>query len=131
MYATVCAVDKDKGVVKVNIDGRVTNWLPCLLATPAIGQQVVVIEYINDGIGAVLGPTARCDGNPISLHIGAIDIDIDGSSVQIKCKKLKFTGDIEIDGKLEVSKDIKTDSFVIDSKGNLSNFTTTDGAKRK
>jgi len=129
VYATVCAIDKDRGVVKVNLNGRVTNWLPCLVATPSIGQQVVVLEYQNDGIGIVLGPTARCDGNAISLHIGAIDIKIDGNKVQIK-SDMEIAGDIKINGNLEVSKDIKAGSSIFDSKGNLTNFKTTDGAKR-
>jgi len=129
MFATVCAVDKQKGLVKVNHLGRVSAWLPCVGATPAINQQVAFLE-VEDGSGVVFGSTARVDGKAIMLHIGSIDIKVDGEEVEIKAKKYKFTGDFELKGNLAVDGQISTTKNVIDSRGDLTNFKTTDGAKR-
>ncbi len=129
MFATVCEINKEKGLVKVNINGRVTNWLPCVLSTPSIGQQVAIVEFENDGTGFVIGSLSRIDGNPIDIHIGNIDIWCDGLKTKIK-SPVEITGDVVIRGKLEVDKEIKTHKKVFDSRGDLSDFVTTDGSKR-
>lgn len=129
MYGKVCDIDKDKGLVKLDILGRVTNWLPCVNGTPSMGQQVAFIEYENDGTGVVLGSLSRTDGSPVSLHIGGIDVTIDGSSVVLK-SDAEITGSIKIIGDLEVDGNIKTSGAIEDSRGDLTNFTTTDGAQR-
>jgi phage baseplate assembly protein gpV len=123
MYATVCAVDRDAGMVRLDILGRVTNWLPCVTATPAVGQQVAYLEFGNDGTGVVLGSLARTDGKPVTLHIGGIDITIDGSKAVVK-------SDVEITGNVKVDGDIELTGTVTDSRGDLTNFQTTDGASR-
>jgi len=84
---------------------------------------------MEDGVGVVLGSLSRVDGNPISLHIGAIDIWCDGIKSKIK-SPVEIEGDVLIDGALIVNKEIETKATVKDSRGDLTNFTTTDGAKR-
>ena len=129
MLGTVCAINKAAGLVKVDIDGRVTNWLPCVQSTPSVGQQVALIEYEQDGTGVVLGSLSRVDGSPVSLHIGGIDAVIDGSTIVLKSDG-DVTGNIKITGDLTVDGNITTTGTVTDTKGDLTNFTTTDGAKR-
>jgi len=129
MYGTVCAIDRDNGLVKLDVNGRVTGWLPCVQATPSIGQQVAFIEYAADGTGVVLGSLSRTDGTPVSLHIGGIDIVIDGATIVLKCDG-DITGNIKITGDLTVDGNITTTGTVTDSRGDLTNFTTTDGAAR-
>ena len=129
MFATVCEINKEAGLVKLDITGRVSHWLPCVMSTPALGQQVAFLEFGNDGTGVVLGALSRTDGSPIKLHIGGIDIDIDGSTAVIK-SDTQLTGAVKIIGDLEVDGNIKTSGTVEDSKGDLTNFSTTDGAQR-
>ena len=128
-YGKVCEIDKDQGLVRLDVDGRVTHWLPCVNATPSIGQQVAFVEYENDGTGVVFGSLSRTDGSPVSLHIGGIDATVDGSTIVIK-GDAKITGSVKIIGDLEVEGDITTTGTVTDTKGDLTNFTTTDGAQR-
>ena len=128
-YGKVCKIDKTKGLVKLDVDGRVTNWLPCVNATPSLGQQVAFAEYETDGTGVVFGSLSRTDGSPISLHIGDIDATVDGSTIVIN-GDAKITGSVKIIGDLEVEGNITTTGTVTDSKGDLTNFTTTDGAQR-
>ena len=129
-FGVVCEINKAKGLVRVDINGRVSNWLPCIYGTPSLGQQVALLEFENDGTGVVLGSTSRVDGNPISLHLGDVDIWCNGDDVKIKAQKIEIVGDVKIDGKLETTKDIKTEQKVVDSRGDLTNFSTTDGASR-
>ena len=129
MFGKVCDIDKAAGLVRLDVLGRVTNWLPCVAATPALGQQVAFIEYDNDGTGVVLGSLSRTDGAPVVLHIGGIDVTIDGSSIVLK-SDLDFTGAIKIDGPVEITEDLKVGGTITDSRGDLTNFTTTDGAVR-
>ncbi|GEM_PF-6550974 len=123
MFATVCEVDRNKGFVRIDINGRVSNWLPCVSATPAIGQQVAFIESSIDGSGVVIGSTSRSDGAAVDVHIGSIDITVDGESIVIK-------GNADITGEVKIVGDLIVDGEIRDKKGNLTNFTTTDGAKR-
>lgn len=129
MLGTVCEVDKSGGMVRLDVLGRVTNWLPCVTATPSMGQQVAFLEYDNDGTGIVLGSTARSDGSAVTLHIGDIDITIDGESV-VLYGDTKITGEVEIVGNLTVDGNIEITGDITDSRGDLSNFVTTDGAQR-
>jgi phage baseplate assembly protein gpV len=129
MFATVCEIDKDAGMVRLDVLGRVTNWLPCVGSTPSVGQQVSFAEYENDGTGVVFGTTARSDGAAISLHIGGIDVTIDGASIVLK-SDAEVTGSVKIIGDLEVDGNITTSGTVTDTKGDLTNFSTTDGAQR-
>jgi len=117
-FGTVSEINKEEGLVRVDINGRVSNLLPCLYGTPSLGQQVALLEFENDGTGVVLGPTSLVDGNPISLHIGDVDFWCDGNEIEIKASKIKITGDVKIEGN------------ITDSKGDLTNFRTTDGASR-
>ncbi|ADV47027.1 baseplate assembly protein v [Nitratifractor salsuginis] len=129
MFGTVCEIDKERGFVKLDVLGRVTNWLPCVQSTPAIGQQVAFIEYDNDGTGVVLGSLSRTDGSPVSLHIGGIDVSIDGATITVKADT-SYTGDIAIKGNVSIDGDLTLTGGVTDSRGDLTNFSTTDGAKR-
>jgi len=129
MFGTVCEIDRDKGFVKLNVLGRVTNWLPCVQGTPSVGQQVAVIEYDNDGTGVVLGSLSRTDGSPVSLHIGGIDISIDGVTITVK-SDAAITGNISIKGDVSIDGNLTLTGNVTDSRGDLTNFNTTDGAQR-
>lgn len=50
--------------------------------------------------------------------------------IELVCESLHTTGDVDIDGSLDVGGDVSTDGTVTDGQGDLSNFTTTDGASR-
>jgi len=50
--------------------------------------------------------------------------------IELACETLHSTADVDIDGSLNVGGDISTDGTVTDARGDLSNFTTTDGAGR-
>ena len=51
-------------------------------------------------------------------------------SVKISAEEVVFDSPVIINGSLEVAEDITTDSVFVDAIGDLSNFTTTDGAAR-
>ena len=129
MFATVEKVDKAKGLVKLKVHERVTHWLPCVGGTPSKGQQVAWIEDPVDGRGVVLGSTSMTDGQPIELHMKGIDVSIDGSKATIK-SDIEITGNVTITGDLSVDGNIETTGTVIDTRGDLTNFETTDGAQR-
>jgi phage baseplate assembly protein gpV len=123
MFATVYEVDKTKGLVRIDINGRASNWLPCVGFTPKIGQQVAFMESPIDGSGVVFGSTSMTDGKPVEFYMGSIDVAVDGKKIVIKRGDIEFTGNVKIDGNVELTGTIK------DKKGDLTNFTTTDGAK--
>ena len=129
MFATVEKVDKAKGLVKLKVHERVTHWLPCVGGTPSKGQQVAWIEAEEDGEGVVLGSTSMTDGQPVSLHFGGIDVSIDGSKATIK-SDIEITGDLKLTGDLSIDGNIETTGTVTDTRGDLTNFETTDGAQR-
>ena len=138
MFGKVSKVDKGKGLVKVDILGRESHWLPCVGGTPSVGQQVAFHEGGDvDGTGMVYGSTSMTDGNKLSYHINGIDITADGSTITIKASEIKITADIKIEGNMEIKGDLKvegnieTTGTVTDEKGDLTNFQTTDGAQRQ
>ena len=138
MFGKVSKVDKAKGLVKVDILGRESHWLPCVGGTPSVGQQVAFHEGSEvDGTGIVFGSTSMTDGNKLSYHINGIDITADGSTITLKVPNLKITGDVAIEGNVDIKGDltvdgnIETTGTVTDEKGDLTNFKTTDGAERK
>ena len=135
MFAKVSKLDKAKGLVKLDVLGRETHWLPCVGGTPSVGQQVAWIEGSNDGTGVVLGSTSMTDGANVTFHMKGIDIDIDGSTIKIKGNgditgDIEITGDLTLTGDLSVDGNIETTGTVTDTKGDLTNFKTTDGAQR-
>jgi len=84
------------------------------------------------------------DGTTISYDEVSKTLDVDAvNAININCKNATVVsdaisitaatsheGDISIDGKLNVTGNISTDGTVTDMKGDLTNFSTTDGAAR-
>jgi phage baseplate assembly protein V len=120
------------------------------------GEQVVVFQpYGNGDGGVILGslfnkgakePNGYSDtkevmefedGTRISYDTSSKVLEIDAvESVNVTCKNANITGDVALTGNLSVdgtissTGDISTDANVNDLKGNLSAFSTTDGASR-
>lgn len=73
------------------------------------------------------------DGTKISYDTQAKELTINAAgTVNIICKNANITASqgVTITGPLHVTQDISTDGGVTDSRGDLTNFSTTDGANR-
>ena len=138
--------------VKIDTDGRVSGWLPMKSDSSknysgsidvSLGDQVVAHyfdEGLNDGYIATHLPSesnplpASAGQGVISKNIGGISIEISGSNATITgIGKLTIeAGNFKLDenGNIEITGGLKVATTVEDKKGDLTNFKTTDGAKR-
>ena len=135
VYGTVCETQPGKALVKVNIKGRVTDWIPVgttasgkakMFSTPTIGQQVVVGEFGDGSDGVVL---AGVFGGGIKEPPHASEANA-WEGDQIFTGNLTIYGNLKVNGDVEITGNLKVGGNITDSKGDLTNFTTTDGAKR-
>jgi phage baseplate assembly protein V len=117
----VCEIKSDEGLAlaRVELDGRVSDFLPVLLWNSdfvkvwmpiRIGQQVAVFFPFGEGdFGLVLPgiyhkgnrePGGANDGNVI-VEIGGVRFESDGADLRLKAPgkiKIEAGGDIDIDG---------------------------------
>ena len=77
------------------------------------------------------GAKAQYDSSTGRMDVEAIgSIHMTAPHVELVCDTAHMTGTLEIDGALGVGGDISTDGGITDANGDLSNFTTSDGASR-
>ena len=146
-------------LARVKIAQRVTDFLPIIQransfkrqASPVrVGEQVVVLFPFGEGdFGVILGslfnkgakePSTYSDtkeiiefedGTIISYDSATSTLELDvAKHINIVCKSATVQADVSIDGTLSVSGNITTGGTVTDTKGDLTNFSTTDGAGR-
>lgn len=155
-----------KLLARVDIHGRVTDWLPVFGICNAfmkiyipirVGEQVSVLCEFGEADSGLILPSIFHDDMPepsgandetmiIAYHDGG-EVRYDASSgemtlkaisqakvmaphIELVCETAHSTGSWDIDGALHIGESISTDGTVTDANGDLSNFTTTDGAQR-
>lgn len=92
---------------------------------PAGANETTAIIQFHDG-GEVQYDTS---GGKMTLK-AVSEAKITAPHIELDCETSRCTGDMDIDGSLNVGGDISTDGEVSDVRGDLTNFTTTDGAER-
>ena len=138
--------------VKIETEGRVSGWLPMKSDSSknyagntdvAEGDQVVA-HYFDKGLNdGYIATHLASENNPlpasagqgtISKNIGGISVEISGGNAKISGigTLVVEAGNFKLDeaGNLEITGGIKVAKTIEDEKGDLTNFITTDGAKR-
>jgi len=122
---------------------------------PMVGEQVTVFRPLGVADGGIILPSLfnkGCkeplgasttnaivefsDGARFEYDSSTKKLKVTANSIELLCENLKVTGDavfnetVEIKSSLEVDGDITTAGTVEDARGDLTNFTTTDGSGR-
>ena len=122
-----------------------------------IGEQVQVHAEFGEADSGVIERSIFCDDCPepegadndtaiMLFHDGGeiryntktgkmelnaiMEAKIIAPHIELVCETIHSTGSMDIDGALNVTEGISTDGDISDGQGDLSNFTTTDGATR-
>jgi len=133
-----------KALARVNINGRVTDFLPVLMVNndfvkvwipPRVNEQVTVLSPFGDGDFGVILPAiynkadkepAGANANNVIVEVGDVRMETDGAMVDISAPVSVNlnTPVVKMSGNLAVAGDIS------DSRGDLTGHThsTTDGA---
>ena len=143
-----------KMLVCVDIQGAESDWLPVrglcnafikLFVPVLVGEQVMVFSEYGDLHKAYVVPSlfsndapepSGGDASTVVLEVGENRFEIDKSTMKCTLTSLSIVADVSIEGNVDISEalyvngDISTDGGVEDSRGDLTNFTTTDGASR-
>lgn len=117
---TVTQIRAGKALAKVNILGRVTDFLPVKMIGNsfvkvwipiAVGEQVIVISPQGDGNGGFIIPSILNQGakepsgassNNAIVEIGDMRLECDGKAIKVDASnfKLGFDGNLTITGSL-------------------------------
>jgi len=158
--------NQGKSLARVDIHGRVTDWLPVMGISNSFvkiyipiqaGEQVTVLCEFGDADSGIIIPSLFSSVSPepsgadastmiVSYSDGGefryntqsgkmlmravAEAKVVAPHIELVCETGHSTGSWDIDGALHVGEEISTDSTVADARGDLSNFTTTDGASR-
>jgi len=147
-------------LARVKILNRVTDFLPFMQTSNSFktharpvkeGEQVMVFQPFGNGDGGVIlgsiynksqkEPAGYSDKKEVTMYMDGTVISYDADSsvmevnavgtINIICNSANITASqTTINGPLHVTGAISTDATISDSKGDLSNFTTTDGSGR-
>jgi len=140
--ATICDVKDGKKLVKVDLYGRVSDWIPYagvankfvkVWSPPAIGEQVIVLFPYGDLNGGVVITSIFNEDckEPIDANSQNFIISFaNGTELKVENGDFIFKGNIKANGTISSSGDISTAGKINDNKGDLTNFTTTNGGKR-
>lgn len=136
--------DKGKALVRVDILGRQSDWLPVVMMAndfvkvwipPKTGMQVLVVSPLGDANGGFVLPSifnasckepAGASETNVIIEVGACRIDIEQERVKIKAPQ-----SLSIDTpKVSLSGDLEVAGNIGDSRGDLTGHahSTTDGA---
>ncbi len=159
VVGTVVAARSDQALVKVNVLGRVTTWLPVLqqandfkkqLVSMRLNQQVLVLanRYV---VGSIFNvncsePQGATDHIDITEYADGTRIEYDTEShlLNVQCVGktriasaeielvggVKIIGDIDHQGTLSNTDGINTDGDISDSKGDLTSHPHSNAAPR-
>ncbi len=120
--------------VKALANSFVKLFVPVL-----VGEQVFVFSEEGNMDKAYCVPSlfnADCkepsggDASTVVLEVGGNTFKIDSTSMECTLTSLTINADVDINGALYCSGDVTTDGSVTDAMGDLTNFSTTDGASR-
>lgn len=165
---TIVAHKSSEGklLARVDIHGRVTDWLPVkgvsnryvkIYIPITKGEQVEVHSEFGNADSGVIHRSIFSDELPepqgadehtaiVEFHdgggfrydtssgkmefIAVAEIRLAAPHIDMDCETLHIAGDTDNDGSLNVDGDITTSGEITDAMGDLTNFTTTDGASR-
>ena len=150
---TQTKMEEGEAFVKVSINKRVTDWMKVKMYASkfmrhwkpiCVGDQVIVLHPFGNGDHGIVFPSFFWQKikppKGATKHIeileykcgGRVEIDVKECSITVKgWKKLNIEVEqLNLKGDLITDGDIKTNGTITDSMGDLTHFTTTDGAKR-
>jgi phage baseplate assembly protein gpV len=142
--------------VRVAVGDRVSDWLPMstlnngfvrAYVPPTTGQQVAILNPFGDADGGLVIGTYGHKGSPepdggddgtAVVDFGGVRFAVTGDGVSIRAAGgitldtpvVRCTENVDVGEQLHAGAGLSTDGDVTDGCGDLSNFTTTDGADR-